>query len=151
MINPLKGKDFMFYAEEDGVMKPIACATSGTLHFQQEIKEATKPPSSSWRSYYSGLKGYDISVDGVNILDGDKVSGLELYQLMNSGVSVRWIAADVNNPSYHFSGYIIPTSLSLTSPADGHHTFSFSATGDGAPGTNAPVGFYGIEYGIEYQ
>ena len=137
-MSELIGKDFMIYAEKDSVMQPIVCATNLVLTFDQEIKEATKPGAGRWRSFFAGLLSYNISVDGVNSYDGIKISGIELLNLMIAGNDVRWIASDANTPQYYFTGYFLPASLTLTSPADGFHTFGFTAQGTGPIDTDNP-------------
>ncbi|MBO9592733.1 MAG: hypothetical protein J7599_07465 [Niabella sp.] len=136
----LLGKNFMMYAVIEGVQKPIACATSMAITITADMKEATKPPDSRWRSYYAGMLGYSASVDGLFVIDSDVVSADEFIDNIIEGSELQWIATDIVNPSVLYSGYVLQNTISITSPAEGFHTFSASFTGTGALTKTSPSG-----------
>lgn len=113
----LAGKDAIFYVEKGGVQTAIVCATNGVLSVRQSVKAATKQPNSRWEQYYADRLGYEITVDGICMPNGSNVNAVDLYNLMISGESVSWMMSDANHPEYTFNGFIIPTSLTFTSPA----------------------------------
>ncbi len=149
----LAGKDAIFYVLKDDVLTPIVCATTGVLSVRQSVKAATKQPNSRWEQYYADRLGYEITVDGICMPTGEMVNSTDLYAMMVTGSSIMWMMMDAYHSEYFFTGYIIPTSITFTSPAVGHHSFSFSAVGDGEISTNNPYqtnfiqldNFFGVE------
>ena len=69
MNNIVYGNNFMFYIEcqtlTGDMMLPICEAKSVQLQFQSDITEATKSPSSKWKSFYYGRNSYALSLDGL--------------------------------------------------------------------------------------
>lgn len=128
-MTPLLGKDFVLYTVEGGVNKPVVCATEITITVEQEVKEATKPTATRWRSVYVGGVQYSISCNGLQVIDETATTGTDLMNKIRTGASVQWVAQGGGSKVY--SGSIVPASATITAPAEGFSTFSFTAQGDG--------------------
>lgn len=123
------GKDFVLYTVTGGVSKPVVCATEITITVEQEIKEATKPTASRWRSVYAGGIFYNLSASGVMVIDGDATTGADLLNKLRAGESIQWLAHGGGSEIY--GGTVVPGSVILRAPAEGPLNFTLTAQGDG--------------------
>lgn len=126
------GKDFVLYTVESGVNKPVVCATEIIITLDQEVKDATKPTASRWRSVYPGGLVYNLTCAGVQAIDEEATTAADIMNKIKTGETVQWLASGGGSKVY--SGFVIPGSITLTAPADGFSTFTFSAAGDGELG-----------------
>lgn len=131
-----KGKDFRLFIEKtingSSEMFELACSKSMDISFKVEEREITKPPDSVWKNYAATYLGYELSSDGVEVFNEDKVSGSYMLELMIARKPVLWMSVDINNPEIYRAGHCIITSLNEAAPVDGFKTFSISAVGVGA-------------------
>lgn len=134
----LAGRYFMLYVIKDEVFMPVACATSSSITVNMATKPATKPPDSKADSFFSSTYNYAISADGLNTVDDNKVNAMDLMALLLAGEPIMWMMKDENADQYFFSGWVIPTAETITSPATGAHSFNFNAIGTGEISTNNP-------------
>jgi len=128
----LKAKNFYLFIDDEG-KKPVACATNLTINLNIEIKEATKPQNSNFRSRYAGMSDYDITVEGLFAVNhnGTIISADEMLVYALEGRYLNWSASDAGTPGLIYSGVVLVKSVSLVSGAEGFHTFTANMLSDG--------------------
>ena len=122
--------------------EPLAFSTSASLSMTMDTREISSKDSGTHKEFKGTKFGWDASTDGLMAykLAGD-TNGLDtLYDLYTSGETIgfAFAVASGTTPSYvkdttvgNFTGNVLITSMSLTSPDLDNATYSISMLGTG--------------------
>jgi predicted secreted protein len=135
MDKKLLGKDFVLLMERSGKMIPVCCGRELTMSITSELIEATKAPSSDWRSYLYGIKGYTVSFSGIVIV-ADSFDINDFYDAIANKKTLAFVAQSDSDHDMFFAGNVLINNIDTTGAYNDIQTYSITATGDG-PLTNS--------------
>lgn len=138
----LLGKNFQLMLEKDNEMVPVCCGRELTITINSDLLEATKPPSSVWRSYYYGNKNWTVESSGL-IETGEGFGFADLYDAIANSKTIIFVAKHDDTVDVFFSGKILISSMATTGNNKDMMQQSFSATGDGELNIINP---YGLQF-----
>lgn len=137
MADKLKGKDFVGFLAKNGKMVPICCSRDMEIGISADTIEATKRPSSKWKSFIYGDRSYGVTITGLVIIE-ESITINDLYQVINDGITIPFVARNEENADIFFSGNILITDLRITGNNKDIMTYSMTALGDGELNTSNP-------------
>lgn len=171
MTNKIRGKDFVIYMDVDGVQTPICCGKDLTLNITHEVKEATKAPSSKWKSYVEGVRSFTVAstqlvlvtpkqpprpYDPIPLPPGIQLK--DIFAHLASGTPVNFVMGNLSikegmliDNSMFFSGKIIIDSIQINGTDSEIATYTFTGVGDGVLGANNPYVYTIISSGEDGQ
>lgn len=130
MGEKLKGKDLVLLLDKNEQMVPACCSRDLTIDVTAETIEATKVPSSHWRSYIYGMAGYTLSSNNLVVI-GDAITVNDIFQAIAQRKTFSFVARHEEEAEVFFSGKVLITNLSIVGANKDVMQYSFTATGDG--------------------
>lgn len=141
-MEKIEGKDLMvFLRGSDDVLRAVAVSTSCTLSVDRELHEVAWPGDGLWRRYRTGLRGWEVTVDG--LLGVDTPDPLPLIEGSDGGVLLAFSSVaphPAGEPALGFTpdgrlsryGYALLSSLSEAGEDGSLATRSLTFRGTGA-------------------
>ena len=123
----------------------VLFTTNCTLSITHDLPDATTKDSAGWAEHISGLRSWEVTVDGLSNFDsGENI--LDLWDLIeNRETTVRMIFAvdenDDGSATAFFYGEVSLANLELTNEMEATASFSGTLTGNGPLSTTIPSGW----------
>lgn len=110
--------------------RSIDCEISCDISIDAEMRPATAPRNSGWRSFISGVKGWNVNLTG-NLLEG--VPERDVRYVIDAIINSKLVELDFLTGDFKFllTGMALPSNVSITSTAgeDVSYTCAFQGTG----------------------
>jgi len=125
----------------------VLFTTNCTLSITHDLPDATTKDSAGWAEHISGLRSWEITVDGLSDFGGASGDNItDLWGLINNRTTTaRVIFAvdedDDGSASAYFYGEVSLANLELTNEMEATASFSGTLTGNGALTTTIPSGW----------
>ena len=125
----------------------VLFTTNCTLSITHDLPDATTKDSDGWAEHISGLRSWEVTVDGLTDFGGMAGDNLyNLWQLISARkTDARMIFAvdedDDRSASAYFYGEVSLANLELTNEMEATASFSGTLTGNGALTTTTPSGW----------
>ena len=122
----------------------VLFTTNCTLSITHDLPDATTKDSAGWAEHISGLRSWEITVDGLSDFEGSEGDNIyDLWDLIdNRRTTARVIFAvddnDSGSASAYFYGEVSLANLELTNEMEATASFSGTLTGNGALTTSDP-------------
>jgi len=122
----------------------VLFTTNATLSITHDLPDATTKDSAGWAEHISGLRSWEVSVDGLSDFGGSAGDNInDLWGLIdNRTTTARMIfAVDANDDgsaTAYFYGEVSLANLELSNEMEATASFSGTLTGNGALTTSDP-------------
>jgi predicted secreted protein len=128
----VRGKDVVFYVDDSGTMKPVACARSASLTTTAEIGETSTLSSGKWKTF-KGLKlSFTLSAAGLVSYDINySLAVLRQKQALLSALNFQFFGADSTGTQEKYSGSFIITDISTPTTYNANFEYSLDGQGTG--------------------
>lgn len=136
-MNPIKGKESLFYIEKDGDFYPVGCLTDSPMSEDVETIDTTTRDNEGWRTFLPTIQGYSLDLNGLMVQDDEDsgnsvLSYRELRRMKRDKVLINWKRETLGG-YYIDKGQAYITAISDADPADGFITFQATLRGFGKP------------------
>lgn len=125
------GKDYTLYVNTGTVSVPVWTKVGGQrnspLNQSADTIDVTHKGSGGYKSTIAGLKGWDISLDALAMLDDPGVDAIEYAYDNSKQVNIKFERPDLK----YRTGWASVTEFSIDPPHDGEATISGSLQGVG--------------------
>ncbi len=128
----VRGKEVVFYVDDSGTMKLVACARSASLTTTADIGETSTLGSGKWKTF-KGLKlSFTLSAAGLVSFDMNySLAVLRQKQALFSALDFWFFAADADGNQEKYSGKFIITNIGTPTTYNANHEYSLDGQGTG--------------------
>lgn len=146
----LNGSNVVIWLDETTTptaSEKVLFTTNATLSITHDLPDATTKDSSGWAEHISGLRSWEVTVDGLSDFGGSAGDNItDLWDLIDGRVTTaRMIFAvdedDDGSASAYFYGEVSLANLELTNEMEATASFSGTLTGNGPLSTSTPSGW----------
>lgn len=136
-MNPIKGKESLFYIEKGGDFYPVGCLTDSPMAEDVQMLETTTRENEGWITELPTNQSYNLNLDGLMVMDDEDsgnsvLSYRELRRMKRDKVLINWKRETLGG-YYIDKGQAYITAISDADPADGFITFQATLRGFGKP------------------
>lgn len=123
----------------------VLFTTNATLSITHDLPDATTKDSAGWAEHISGLRSWEVTVDGLTDFGGAAGDNItDIWDLIdNRTTTARMIfAVDANDDgtaTAYYYGEVSVANLELTNEMEAVASFSGTLTGNGALTTTTPA------------
>lgn len=135
MATKVKGNDIIISIRDGDTYKPVACAVSGEITSSADILEKTTTGSGYWKTYAYQRLSWQVTCDGVIILD-DESTKASLFYLLDAQHSflellLQCTIQDDEGNAKTVSGNVLIPSIVFSGAVDdfGRHQETFQGSG----------------------
>jgi len=123
----INGTDLAVYIGSD----VLAHSTSHSLSITHDARDATTKDSGGWTDVLEGLRGWEVSGEGLVAFDATKGFAY-LFSLVNTRAAVTLKFSTEATGDTYYSGSAYVTSIDQDSPTEDNVSMSFTFSGTGA-------------------
>lgn len=132
-MSVIKGKNvWLYWTDEDDVLKPMACMRSCTLTTLADLFETSTLGTGKWRTFRGNRVSWEVACEGLQSFDTNMtVSALRRIQLNMVPIFIAFTATDDNGITETYNGYVLVTSIESGSTYNDLYKYSIAAQGNG--------------------
>jgi predicted secreted protein len=138
MAEIVKGSNMALsiYNNDTEVYVVVACSRSVTLNLELSAREVTNYNSAFFKEYKPDVIGWDLSDDGLMILDNFGYTKMTNALLNREILDIKFVVDNGVDGSTYYTGLAFITSLSLTGANNDAGTYTISLQGSGQLGVS---------------